>query len=134
MNYDILDLQNGMKLEASHLNHMQNGIKNAYVNIDEGTSTDITLSHNIEFRRGTITQLNIEVPSEIPKQLNCSVAFISGETATQVSLPGGIILLGDGNENGSITINKNTRYNLMFWYDGAYIWCGITSASVANTQ
>ena len=127
MGYNKLNLTDGQVLKAEHLNHMEQGIEDASVAVNSESSTSITLANNTEFRRGTISTLNISLPTDIPEQFNCAVAFTSGSTATNVTLPSNIALLHTKDE---FTADTNTRYNLLFWSDGKLIWCSVASKSV----
>lgn len=127
MGYNKLNLTDGQVLKAEHLNHMEQGIEDASVAVNSESSTSITLANNTEFRRGTISTLNISMSTEIPEQFNCAVAFTSGSTATNVTLPSNIALLHTKDE---FTADTNTRYNLLFWSDGELVWCSVASKSV----
>lgn len=127
MSYNRLNLKTGDKLTSAHMQHIEDGINNAHTTINTETNTNIQLVDNIEFRRGIIATLNISLPETLNDDFVSSVVFTSGSSATAVTLPGGIIIQGD---NNSFTANANTRYNLLFWYDGSYVWCGINSAAI----
>ena len=127
MSYNKLNLSDGQTFKAEHLSHIEQGIADANVTVNSESSTSITLANNMEFRRGTISTLNINLPTGIPEQFNCSVAFTSGSTATNVTLPSNIALLHTKDE---FTADANTRYNLLFWSDGELIWCSVASKSV----
>ena len=127
MGYNKLNLNDGQIFTAEHLNHIEEGIESASILTNNESNTNIVLTNNTEFRRGTISTLNISMPAEVPEQFNCAVAFTSGSTATNVTLPSNIALLHTKNE---FTADTNTRYNLLFWSDGELVWCSVASKSV----
>lgn len=98
--------------------------------INDDKTTQIELSNGTQFRRGTVEELTITLPDNIPTELDCSIMFTSGETPSTVSLPGGVALMGsDWVTDGVFTPVANTRYNLLFWFDGAVVWCSIIGVS-----
>lgn len=127
MCYNKLNLTDGQVLKAEHLNHIEQGIEDVSVSVNNESTTSIVLTNNTEFRRGTLSSLNISMPSDVPEQFNSSVAFTSGNTATSVTLPSNVALLHTEDE---FTADTNTRYNLLFWSDGELVWCSVASKSV----
>ena len=127
MGYDKLNLTDGQVLKAEHLSHIEQGIEDASVSVNNESTTSIVLANNTEFRRGTLSSLNISMPSDVSEQFNCSIAFTSGSTATTVTLPSDIALL---HTSDTFTAAANTRYNLLFWFDGELVWCSVASTSV----
>ena len=76
--------------------------------IDDSNSTNIVLANNTEYRRGAVS-------------------------TTVLTLPAGIRLSGDGVNNGTITVQANHRYGLLFWYDGVVVWCVVCATAYTGS-
>ena len=103
------------------------------ITIDDSNSTNIVLTNNTEYRRGAVSTLSIALPESLPNVLECQVSFTSGASPTVLTLPAGISLSGDGVNNGTITVQANRRYGLLFWYDGAVVWCVVCATSYTGS-
>ena len=127
MGYNKLGLTDGQVLKAMHLDYIEEGISKAFPTINSDSSTNINLVDNTEFRRGTVSSLNIDAPILVPEELNCTIAFTSGSPAANVIIPEHVALLHTSKE---FVAEANTRYNLLFWSDGEKIWCSVASTPV----
>lgn len=103
------------------------------ITIDDSNSTNIVLANNTEYRRGAVSTLSIALPESLPNVLECQVSFTSGASPTVLTLPAGISLSGDSVNNGTITVQANRRYGLLFWYDGAVVWCVVCATSYTGS-
>lgn len=101
--------------------------------IDDSNSTNIVLANNTEYRRGAVSTLSIALPESLPNVIECQVSFTSGASPTVLTLPAGISLSGDGVNNGTITVQENHRYGLLFWYDGAVVWCVVCATAYTGS-
>lgn len=102
--------------------------------IDASDNTSIALANNTEYRRGVVSTLSITLPESMPNVFECQVSFTSGASPTVLTLPTGISLSGDGITNGTITVQANYRYGLLFWYDGAVVWCVVCATAYTGSS
>lgn len=102
------------------------------VTINKDETTAIELAHNTEYRRSEVTELTLTLPENIPDALDCMVCFTSGATATTVTMPDGVVMQGDAVSNGVFVPKAGHRYDLIFWFDGAKVWCTICAVSLSD--
>lgn len=83
------------------------------------TGTSVTLSDNTEARFGEVATLTLSLPSDTSGDYISSVAFTSGTTATSLSYPDTITMIGTDCIDGVFAPVANKRYTLIVAYDGA---------------
>ena len=83
------------------------------------TGTSVTLSDNTEARFGEVTSLTLSLPSDTSGDYISSVAFTSGTTATSLSYPDAITMIGTDCIDGVFAPVANKRYTVIVTYDGA---------------
>ena len=78
------------------------------------TELSVTLQNNTEVRCfDALEELIIGVPESMPEDYRSSIVFISGSTPTDLTLPTDSVPI-----TGEISIEANTKYELLFFYDG----------------
>lgn len=83
------------------------------------TGTAAELTDNTEARFGEVATLTLSLPSDTSGDYISSVAFTSGTTATSLSYPDTITMIGTDCIDGVFAPVANKRYTLIVAYDGA---------------
>ena len=83
------------------------------------TGTSVTLSDNTEARFGEVATLTLSLPSDTSGDYISSVIFTAGTTATSLSYPDTITMIGTDCIDGVFAPVANKRYTVIVAYDGA---------------
>ena len=83
------------------------------------TGTSVTLSDNTEARFGEVATLTLSLPSDTSGDYISSVIFTAGTTATSLTYPDYITMIGTDCIDGVFAPVANKRYTLIVAYDGA---------------
>lgn len=79
----------------------------------------VTLTDNTEARCGAATSLTLTLPTDTTGDYISSVVFTSGATATSLTYPDTIAMIGTDCIDGVLAPVANTRYTVIVAYDGA---------------
>ena len=94
------------------------------------TTATLTMANNTEVRYGTVTSIELVLPSTIPDDYISSVVFTSGSPAadfdvdegtTNFIYPSTIKMTGENCSGGIFTPMANKRYTVILTYDGVYV-------------
>lgn len=118
---DISALQSSVSAAEADIESLQEGIaaKADIPAITTPTGTSVTLSDNTEARFGEVATLTLSLPSDTSGDYISSVIFTSGTTATSLSYPDTITMIGTDCIDGVFAPVANKRYTLIVAYDGA---------------
>ena len=118
---DISALQSSVSTAEADIESLQEDIatKADVPTITTPTSTSVTLSDNTEARFGEVATLTLSLPSDTSGDYISSVAFTSGTTATSLSYPDAITMIGTDCIDGVFAPVAGKRYTLIVAYDGA---------------
>ena len=118
---DISALQSSVSTAEADIESLQEDIatKADVPTITTPTSTSVTLSDNTEARFGEVATLTLSLPSDTSGDYISSVIFASGTTATSLSYPDAITMIGTDCIDGVFAPVANKRYTLIVAYDGA---------------
>ena len=83
------------------------------------TGTSAELSDNTEARFGEVASLTLTLPTDTTGDYISSVAFTSGATATSLTYPDTITMIGTDCIDGVFAPVANKRYTVIVAYDGA---------------
>lgn len=83
------------------------------------TGTAAELTDNTEARFGEVATLTLSLPSDTSGDYISSVAFTSGTTATSLSYPDAITMIGTDCLDGVFAPVAGKRYTVIVAYDGA---------------
>lgn len=87
--------------------------------IDTTSQSPITLTNNIEFRLGEISDLTIELPDEISQDFMSEIVFIAASGITMDYSSLNITWSGDDvSENAFVPVEGKT-YNILFFNNSA---------------
>lgn len=83
------------------------------------TGTSAELADNTEARFGEVASLTLTLPTDTTGDYISSVAFTSGTTATSLTYPDTIAMIGTDCIDGVLAPVANKRYTVIVAYDGA---------------
>ena len=85
----------------------------------EGDSVNAMLTHGLDLRMSTLTELTLGLPEVMPEYFVAALCFDSGDVPTTLTyLFDGALFSGDSLEDGIFVPEENTHYTLFVWYDG----------------
>ena len=118
---DISALQSSVSAAEADIESLQEGIaaKADIPAITTPTGTSVTLSDNTEARFAEAASLTLSLPSDTSGDYISSVAFTAGTTATSLSYPDTITMIGTDCLDGVFAPVAGKRYTVIVTYDGA---------------
>lgn len=119
---DISDIQAKIPQSASESNQLVTREDIGTVAVSSETTAAIELEHNkITDFSGEMVSLDVALPSVMEIDYISQINFTSGATATEFTTTDAIKWFGDSVANDAFVPASNTRYSVLFYYDGLNI-------------
>ena len=119
---DISSIQAKIPQSASEFNPLVTREDIGTVAVSSETTAAIELENNkITDFSGEMVSLDVALPSVMQIDYISQINFTSGATATEFTTTDAIKWFGDDVENDAFIPASNTRYSILFYYDGLNI-------------
>lgn len=119
---DISDIQAKIPQSASASNPLVTREDIGTIAVSSETTAAIELEHNkITDFSGEMVSLDVALPSVMQIDYISQINFTSGATATEFTTTDAIKWFGDDVANDAFIPASNTRYSVLFYYDGLNI-------------